>query len=130
VTDGKTLSGMIYLKDENGPVTDVDPPLPARKWLKVGTLKINGKGTKLGERVIKKIFDTAIQRNREGIYVTVFEIHKALINLFKKYGFEELATKTSEDGIELVLVRSLDKFSGNTLLDYPYIHTKNKDTGC
>jgi len=27
VTDGKTLSGMIYLKEETGPVTDVTPKL-------------------------------------------------------------------------------------------------------
>jgi len=67
VTDGKTLSGMIYLKEEVGSVTDVVPNLPAQKWLKVGTLKIDGKGTKLGERVIKKIFDTAIAADVDGI---------------------------------------------------------------
>src|SRR3546814_7915919 len=48
VIDDQTdeLSGMIYLKQENGPVTDVDPPLADRFWLKVDTLKINGKGTR------------------------------------------------------------------------------------
>jgi hypothetical protein len=37
---------MLYLKAEEGPVEDVVPALPARNWLKVGTLKIVGRGTK------------------------------------------------------------------------------------
>jgi hypothetical protein len=67
VDDGRHLSGMIYLKREDGAVRDVTPPLPAAKWLKVGTLKIDGKGTKLGERVLKKIFDAAISEGCEGV---------------------------------------------------------------
>src|SRR5258706_3478660 len=73
--DGERLSGMIYLKAEDGPVADVEPPLPEKRWLKVGTLKIEGRGTKLGERVLKKILDTAIEENRDGIYVTIFDVH-------------------------------------------------------
>jgi hypothetical protein len=68
VDDGRRLSGMIYLKQEDGPVSDVEPPLPRKRWLKVGTLKIEGRGTKLGERVLKKILDTAIEENRDGIF--------------------------------------------------------------
>lgn len=124
VTDGKTLSGMIYLKEETGPVTDVAPNLPSMKWLKVGTLKIDGQGTKLGERVLKKIFDAGIAADADGIYVTVFALHKSLISLFKRYGFTEGATKTTANGVEMVLVRSLDSFTGDRLKDYPFIHTK------
>ncbi|KAA8386501.1 N-acetyltransferase [Acetobacter sp. DmW_136] len=120
------LSGMVYLKDETGSVDDTDPPLPALKWLKVGTLKIEGRGTRLGERVIKKIFDTAISRKREGVYVTVFELHATLIKLFERYGFKKVATKTTTDGTELVLARIFSDVSGNSLLDYPFLHTKNK----
>lgn len=116
------LSGMLYLKREDGSVDDVIPPLPERKWLKVGTLKIDGKGTKLGERVIKKIFDTAISLGTDGIYVTVFELHQQLIDLFKRYGFEEKGTKTTQNGTELVLVRSLTDFNGDRLKDYPFVH--------
>ncbi|NWK99177.1 N-acetyltransferase [Sphingobium lactosutens] len=128
VIDDQTdeLSGMIYLKQENGPVTDVEPPLPDRLWLKVGTLKIEGKGTRLGERVIKKIFDTAIGVGAEGVYVTVFELHEKLIELFKRYGFVEQASKTTNDGIEKVLVRSLTEFAGDRLKDYPFVHRQGK----
>lgn len=122
VDDGKELSGMIYLKRENGAVNDVVPPLPAKKWLKVGTLKIVAKGTKLGERVIKKIFDTALDQNAESIYVTVFEVHDSLITLFKRYGFQQSATKTTDNGTEIVLTRSLTDFTGDRLKDYPFVH--------
>lgn len=120
------LTGMIYLKRENGTVNDIEPPLPDRKWLKVGTLKIVGKGTKLGERVIKKIFDTAVSLDADGIYVTVFELHSQLIKLFKRYGFIEKGKKVTDNGKELVLVRSLRDFSGDRTKDYPFIHTKGQ----
>ncbi|WP_455182963.1 hypothetical protein [Azospirillum palustre] len=128
VDDGKRLSGMLYLKREAGPITDIQPNLPDRVWLKVGTLKIIGKGTKLGERVLKKVFDTAISSDADGIYVTVFEVHSKLIKLFKKYGFVEFATKTTANGIEKVLVRDMNKFTGNLITDYPFIHTNEKSS--
>jgi hypothetical protein len=128
VVDEQTgeLSGMVYLKQETGPVTDVEPPLPDRNWLKVGTLKIVGQGTRLGERVIKKIFDTAISVGAEGVYVTVFELHEQLIDLFKRYGFVEQGSKTTDNGVELVLVRSLTDFTGDRLKDYPFVHTRGR----
>jgi hypothetical protein len=123
VDDEKRLSGMIYLKDEQGPITDVKPPLPTGKWLKVGTLKVEGRGTKLGERILKKILDTAISDGMSGVYVTAFELHSDLIRLFARYGFSQHSTKTSADGTELVLVRRLDRFSKDLIADYPFIHT-------
>jgi hypothetical protein len=124
VEDGSTLSGMIYLKSEDGPIIDVEPELPAGKWLKVGTLKIQGRGTKLGERVLKKILDTAIARNLDGVYITVFELHTKLISLFERYGFQRFATKTTSDGIELVLARRLADTTGDIIRDYPLLHTR------
>lgn len=126
VNDDGRVSGMIYLKSEIGAVTDVDPALPDRKWMKVGTLKIEGRGTKLGERVLKKIFDTALDRGMDGVYVTVFELHKELIALFEKYGFVRHATKTTSDGTELVLVREFDVRTDDLIADYPFICTAGK----
>lgn len=123
VEDDTAMSGMLYLKPEIGPVPDVRPPLPHLRWLKVGTLKIEGRGTKLGERVIKKIFDTAISENMDGIYVTVFDVHEDLIRLFERYGFAQVGTKSTDNGEELVLARRLDEFSGNMISDYPFVHT-------
>lgn len=126
VNDAGMLSGMIYLKAEIGSIKDIVPPLPHARWMKVGTLKIEGKGTKLGERVLKKIFDTAIQENMDGIYVTVFELHSQLIALFERYGFSKHATKTTVDGVELVLVRDLRVIKDNITLDYPLFKTSKR----
>ncbi|MGF0524605.1 N-acetyltransferase [Agrobacterium pusense] len=125
VDEHNHLSGMIYLKLEHGAVTDVDPHLLDGRWLKVGTLKIEGKGTKLGERVIKKIFDTALDVGATGIYVTVFDVHESLIKLFSRYGFEQTGTKTTKNGVELVLSRSLTKHSTDMLKSYPFIRISN-----
>ena len=99
VDDAKHLSGMLYLKEEVGTVDDVSPPLELGKWLKVGTLKIEAQGTKLGERVLKKIFDTAIAKEATGIYVTIFDVHNDLIGLFERYGFR--SRRRRRQGTEL-----------------------------
>lgn len=119
-----TLQGFLYLKKESGAVTDVDPPLPPAERLKVGTLKIVAHGSKLGERFVKKIFDNAIEKKVEEIYVTVFEVHAPLIRLLKRYGFIQHSTKTTPNGTELVFVRSLVHVTGDIRRDYPIIHTK------
>lgn len=62
-TPGRSaLDGFLYLKEERGPVTDVKPPLPEAARLKIGTFKINPHETRLGERFIKRAFDTAIEK--------------------------------------------------------------------
>jgi L-amino acid N-acyltransferase YncA len=126
VVEGRALHGMIYLKTETGRVEDVTPPLPRKRWLKVGTLKIDGRGTKLGERVIKKIFDTALAQNCSGIYVTVFELHAKLIALFERYGFVRAGVKNTDNGTELVFVRDLQRFTVDNIRDYPFIRTQGQ----
>lgn len=125
--DDGSLQGFLYLKREDGVVTDVEPNLPAAKRLKVGTLKIVAHGTKLGERFVKKIFDKAIAEDVDEIYVTVFEEHAGLIRLFKRYGFQQHSTKTTDNGTELVFVRSLENPVGDTRRDYPLIHTADRN---
>lgn len=126
VHDGSELSGMVYLKLEVGAVNDVVPSLPPKRWLKVGTLKIIGRGTKLGERVLKKIFDTALSVDADGIYVTVFELHATLIELFTNYGFVEVGLKATRNGVERVFARDLNSISGDLKADYPFINLHNQ----
>jgi L-amino acid N-acyltransferase YncA len=118
------IQGFLYLKTEMGKVTDVAPPLRSANWIKVGTFKINPHGTKLGERFLKRIFDFALQNKAEGIYVTVFSKHGALIDLFKQYGFVEHSKKTTANGTEEVLVRDFDKPVGDMIKDYPFVRSK------
>ena len=114
------VNGFLFLKSEiNISITDVVPNLPPKRWLKIGTFKVNPHGTRLGERFLKKVLDSAFHYQFEGIYVTVFPKHSGLIDLFKKYGFEEVGTKTTSSGVEKVLIKNLTDVKNDILLDYP-----------
>ncbi|WP_338863672.1 hypothetical protein [Myxococcus stipitatus] len=115
------IDGFLYVKVEEGMVGDVTPPLPPTRRLKVGTMKINAHGTKLGERFIKKIFDHAIFEKVREAYVTVFSEHRPLILLLEKYGFQQVGTKTSHNGTELVLTKQLQGISEDVVRSYPLV---------
>lgn len=127
VIDGPkgAIRGFLYLKREDDPIDDVTPPLPALPRLKVGTLKVEAKGTKIGERILKRIFDEAIDAEVEEIYVTVFDTHDRLIKLFERYGFKARGSKQTPNGTELVLVRSLTDHAGDSIKEFPLVRTKN-----
>lgn len=115
--DNGVLNGFLYLKEENEEL-DITPHQEPLKRLKVGTMKIDAHGTKLGERFIKKIFDKALASQVEEIYVTIFDKHEGLIALFKEYFFEKIGVKESKNGLEGVYSR---KLKGNIIPDYPFI---------
>jgi hypothetical protein len=94
------INGFLYHKIEQEELSDFIPPQIVKKRLKIGTLKIDSHGTRLGERFIKKSLDYAFLEKVEEVYVTVFAKHTNLISLFYKYGFEHLADKKSKNGIE------------------------------
>lgn len=119
------IDGFMYLKVEDN-VDDVEPPLGAGKYLKIGTFKFESKGTLRGQRFIKKAFDYAIQQDVDGIYVTVFEKHGYLIHLFETYGFYLHGSKSTPNGVERVYVRDMRKVTGNIYTDYPYVIARNR----
>lgn len=119
--NNQSIDGFMYLKEEAGPVNDIAPNLPLGRHLKVGTFKFNSHGTRRGERFIKKIFDHALEQDVDSIYVTVFDKHDYLKNLFQKYGFMLHGVKNTPNGTESVLVRSMRFQSGSTLSSYPFI---------
>ncbi|MBH3409874.1 GNAT family N-acetyltransferase [Pseudomonas putida] len=123
--DAGNVNGFLYLKTENEAVTDVEPNLPAKRRIKVGTMKINARGTKLGERFLKKIFDHALYNGVDEIYVTVFPHHEILIGLFEKYGFSRAAEKHSDNGTELVLVKKLHNLENGLVKSYPMVNNTN-----
>ena len=120
-SDGQ-LQAFLYLKDETGELTDVEPCRPACKRLKVGTFKIEAHNTKLGERFVKKITDTAIYEGYEEVYLTIFAKHEGLVRILKKYGFEEAGKKKEE----LVLVKSMKTITGDMIKDFPMINLEGK----
>ena len=86
------LNGFLYLKLEDE-ILDIAPPKNKALRLKVGTMKIDAHGTRLGERFIKKIFDYALLKNVTEIYVTIFDKHSSLIELFQRYNFNKIWMK-------------------------------------
>lgn len=121
------LHGFLYLKYEDGPVTDVKPHIDCDKALKLGTFKINPHGTRLGERFIKKALDHAIIMEVDVCYVTIFKKHDTLFNLLKKYGFEEQSVKDTSNGTEAVLVKDFRQIKNDILLNYPLINVRGAD---
>ncbi|OEE79209.1 hypothetical protein [Vibrio genomosp. F6] len=125
-----SIEGFLYCKFEDGPGDDTVPLLPNAQHMKVGTFKFNPMQTRRGDRYLKKIFDYALAQSPtvDDIYVTVFGVkHQYLADLFKRYGFEEYATKTTDNGTENVLLRDLSKFKGDVDSDYPFINTVNNN---
>lgn len=125
-SDSGSIEGFLYLKSEDGAITDVSPPLPPKTRIKVGTFKINPHGTKLGERFVKKIFDHAIANQVDEIYVTVFSKHAPLIRIFERYGFSRVAKKTTENGEELVLTKQFGANQLDPLLRYPQVDKSSR----
>ena len=121
------LVSFLYLKEEN-PIDNINliPPLDTTQpWVKVGTFKVIPHKTKLGERLIKRMFDFATSKNIFNLYVTAFSKHQVLINLLEQYGFNKWGRK----GDELVLVKGIAKtlkeMRQDICLDFPSINAKN-----
>lgn len=116
------LNGFLYLKLEDE-ILDIAPPKNKALRLKVGTMKIDAHGTRLGERFIKKIFDYALLKNVTEIYVTIFDKHSSLIELFQRYNFNKIGLKHSSNGSESVFSRAM---SGTVVAEYPFIKYNNQ----
>lgn len=125
--DRDAIDGFLYLKIEDGAVLDTVPPLPVARRVKVGTLKINAHGTKLGERFVKKIFDHAILEGVAEVYVTVFAEHVGLIALLSRYGFFSVSTKTTPNGVEQVLVKRMFDLGATALQRYPLVRVTGQN---
>ncbi len=121
-----SLDGFLYLKREDGAVDDVETILAPAKRLKVGTFKVNPHGTRLGERLLKKVFDHAAEQDVDEIYVTVFPKHAKLIELLARYGFTKVTQKRLPTGTEDVMLRSLRRLSGDVVRDFPLINTEGR----
>lgn len=117
----------LYLKEEN-PVdnSNITPSLDATcSWIKVGTFKVIPHKTKLGERLIKRMFDFAISKNIFNLYVTAFSKHEALIDLLKRYGFKQWGKKDDELVLVKNIVTNIKEIEQNIYLDFPSINADN-----
>ncbi|MBO4664280.1 MAG: hypothetical protein J5663_07685 [Bacteroidaceae bacterium] len=118
------LLSFLYLKveDEDENYSNMNPPLPPKRRLKIGTFKVISNGFRLGERFVKIIFDNALKNRVQEIYVTIYDKRpeqRRLIELLEQWGFVLWGHK----GEELVYVRDFTpKFDADNLKAcFPYI---------
>ena len=123
--DEGDLLGFLYLKtefeDEN--YADIIPSFTPKKRLKVGTFKVEASGFRLGERFIKIIFDNAIERKVEEIYVTLFTDKPELLalkDLLERWGFYLHGEKSNSKGNEIVLVKKLNCYCNDESVQYNF----------
>lgn len=82
------IKALLILKEENE-LIETSPPIPARRRLKIATLKSDLPGFKLGELFLKMAFQYCIGNQIFETYLTHFRKEDdALINLIESYGFE------------------------------------------
>lgn len=128
-----TVSWFLYIKKEGFEenYSEITPNFTHKNRLKIGTFKVAEHWYNLGERFLKIIFDNAIKRNVDEIYVTVFDDDEAkqrLINFLLEWGFY----KRGKKGSETVLVRDFSKnFNVNDpKLTFPYFKPDLKAFVC
>ncbi len=113
--------GFLYLKfeDEKENYNDITPQFEPKRRLKVGTLKVESSGFRLGERFIQIIFDHAQKYGVDEIYVTLFKERdevKRLYELLKRWGFVDYGKKTHINGkIETVMVKRIEYDANRTV---------------
>lgn len=123
------VKDFLYLKIETGVLSDVVPVLAAKKRLKVGTFKLLSRGTRRGERFMKKIMDRAMAEDVDEVYVTIFPTDELmyLIRLFQRFGFRHTADKPHDGGTaEWVLVKDMRAVTGDIMKDYPRMQTAGR----
>ncbi|TFH40961.1 MAG: hypothetical protein E4G94_08705, partial [ANME-2 cluster archaeon] len=95
-----SIGALLIRKIENEPIKS-NPSLPAKKRLKIATLKVTHVGYKIGELFVKLAIDYAIKNNIDEIYLTHFTNpdNDNLVDLITEYGFYKAAIK--DDGEEI-----------------------------
>ena len=122
------LLAFLYLKieGESEDYSDITPCFSKKKRLKIGTLKVDYNGFRLGERFLKIVFDNALRFKVDEIYVTIFDKRleqQRLIRLLEAYGFIWHGYKKTAGVQELVYVRDFSPRADreNPRLTFPFV---------
>lgn len=127
------LAAFLFIKEEgvSEPYADITPNFSPKKRLKIGMLKVSRNGYKIGERFLRIVFDNAINKKVEEIYVTIFNKRpeqEDLISMLEEWGFVKHGIKKSKNGEELVYIRSFGKSLPiniqNPKLTFPFFSKK------
>jgi hypothetical protein len=112
------INAFLYLKEEDGEISDIEPALGKGKHLKVGTFKINAHRTAIGNRFMAIILRKFVAEGFDDAYVTMFPDTEPLRKLFEKFGFKYFGRKGNESSSELVLLRT-QAVTGDIYNDFP-----------
>lgn len=127
--DDNTIDGFMYLKIENGSITDVTPTLANKKHLKIGTFKFNTKKTLRGQRFFKENIWPRFKRKSR--WYLRHCIWKAWLSnkIISTIRFIRYGIKNSANGTENVLLREMNRehLTGDLLSDYPYINNRGNE---
>ena len=111
----------LKIEDVNEDYSDITPVFKPAKRLKICSLKADYTANKLGQRMIKIVFEEALKNAVDEIYITVFNNspqRKRLIGMIQGWGFKYTAVKGEK---ELVFVRPMKKGLTDTPSTcYPY----------
>jgi predicted nucleic acid-binding protein len=130
---GTDVLAFLYLKvegpDEN--YFDIQPTFAPARRMKIGTLKAELNGYRLGERFLQVIFDNALRQKVHEIYVTSFDRtveQNSLIHLLEQFGFVRHGVKHNDYGDELVCVRNFrPQFSpAEPKKTYPFVSRSSR----
>jgi L-amino acid N-acyltransferase YncA len=108
--DEQGIGAFVYLKRENEAIELMDKTLPAIPRVKIGTLRLaeRFRGMRLGEGALGVSLWKWQELKSEEIYVTVFEKHTELINLFERFGFKCIGMNSRGECIYLKNRRNID----------------------
>lgn len=122
--DEDGIGAFLYLKRENEEIKLSDITLPCTKRLKIGTLRLAERIRKqrLGEGALGVALWYWRETNYDEIYVTVFEKHTELINLFLRFGFICAGKNSRGEGIYIKNCKSLDY--SDPYKCFPFINSK------
>lgn len=123
------VHAFLYLKEENEAIETADGIIPSCPRIKIGTLKLDDTigGQRLGEGIIGVALWRWQETKRQQIYVTIFEKHKNLVEMFQKFGFTQWGVK---DNGELILGRDRTQIDySNAYTAFPFISPNTKKAG-
>lgn len=127
--DEDGLGAFVYLKDEVEPIHLVDHSLPAVPRVKIGTLRLapRYRGQRLGEGAIGLALWKWQSTKKDEIYVTVFEKHDVLINLFSRFGFSYAGDNPNGERIYIKNRKNIDY--SDPYKSFPFINPAFKKAG-
>lgn len=120
--DEEGIGAFLYLKEENESLELKDRVLPAIPRLKIGTLKLaeRFRGQRLGEGAIGVALWKWQESELDEIYVTVFDRHDTLTNLFSIFGFVRIGMNIRGESVYLKRKQNLDY--SNPKKAFPFIN--------